>query len=119
MYWPTAVQCSSCFKKPHASGTRQAVCLLPSCTHEVHFRLSNYPPDFSPTCHYPLQYGVGLAWASECEVVCVKAEGTTIWYVFCVYNCKPEHSYSVVSRLVDFAITIAGAAENINCSGTL
>ena len=44
-----------------ASNTRQAVRLLPSCTHIVHFCLSNYPPGFSPTCHSPLQYGGVLA----------------------------------------------------------
>ena len=67
---PTAVQYSSYFVNPHASGTRQAVCFLTFCTHEVYFCLSNYPPDFSPTCQNPVQYGClrcGLVRGSVCE----------------------------------------------------
>ena len=94
MYWPTVVQCSPCFVKPHASGTRQAVCLLPSCTHEVHFCLSNYPPDFSPTCHFPHQYG-GL----RCGVTARQC----VWRVrpsigSCLQLYSPEHSCPVATR---------------------
>ena len=67
MYWST-VPSAARVSEATASSTRQAVYLLPSCSHEVHYCLSNYPPDFSPTCQSSLQYGSLLlrpAWAYD------------------------------------------------------
>jgi hypothetical protein len=51
MYWLTAPRTGRvCEAK--ASITRQAVCLFPSCTHEVDFCMSNYPSGFYSTNQY-------------------------------------------------------------------